>query len=99
MSAQSFHAQVSNAMTVAVNHENERSLIGNSAAFDGGQVAWKRERSTPLRASQSRKASPSNSLLLKAVLSLPGAGVGVHNRSHPKKIKQLAIMVKTAGLF
>jgi hypothetical protein len=33
MSAQSFHAQVSNAMTVAVNQENERSPIGLSGQW------------------------------------------------------------------
>jgi hypothetical protein len=33
MSAQSFHAQVSNAMTVAVNQENERSPIGVSGQW------------------------------------------------------------------
>ena len=48
MSAQSFHAQVSNAMTVAVNQENERPPIGM-----GGQLRSARV--------NSEKASPANS--------------------------------------
>jgi len=43
MSAQSFHAQVSNAMTVAVNQENESSLIQPSSSlllFAPRRSAW-----------------------------------------------------------
>jgi hypothetical protein len=64
MSAQSFHAQVSNAMTAAVNQENERSPISKSAAFDGG----KRERST------AKKRLLQTAFFLKAVFVFDRCG-------------------------
>jgi hypothetical protein len=61
MLAQSFHAQVSNAMTVAVNQENERSPISVSGQLRSARV-------------NSEKASPANSLFLKAVFVFDRCG-------------------------
>jgi hypothetical protein len=81
MSAQSFHAQVSNAMMVAVNQENERSPISVSGQLRSARV-------------NSEKASPSNSLFLKAVFVFDRCG----RRSRPRKRLCLTRQARVKGV-